>query len=59
MGVIPREVWSWDGSWLRGEFTGTEGPNGQRFAGQHHYLHFVSDSSVTSRGFSLSAVFHY
>jgi hypothetical protein len=52
------EVWGWDGSaWTRvARFTGTAGPQpGQAFPGRYHYLHFVSDSSVSAQGFAVTA----
>ncbi len=52
------EVWSWNGSsWVKaGQLSDTQ-PAGEEFVfdGRYHYLHFVSDSSVTDSGFSLSA----
>jgi hypothetical protein len=50
------EVWSWkNGSWIKvATYTGTAGPAlTTEFAGQYHYLKFVSDSSVTKAGVSL------
>lgn len=52
------EVWTWNGSaWNRvARFTGTAGPQPtQTFPGRYHYLHFVSDSSVSAQGFALEA----
>lgn len=52
------EVWAWNGSaWTRvARFTGTDGPQpSQTFPGRYHYLHFVSDSSVSAQGFALGA----
>lgn len=51
------EVWSWNGTaWRKSaSFTGTNAPTGQEFPGRYHYLHLVSDYSVTAHGFDLSA----
>jgi hypothetical protein len=52
------EVWTWrTGAWVKVKtYTGTVGPAAsEEFAGQYHYLHFVSDSSVTKHGFDLTA----
>jgi hypothetical protein len=51
------ELWTYDGGWQKvATFTGAEGPTpNQVFAGQYHYLHFVSDYSVTGAGFNLVA----
>ncbi len=52
------EVWTWvNNDWaLKAPFTGSTGPAlTQEFAGQYHYLHFVSDSSVTDSGVTLDA----
>ncbi len=52
------EVWSWkNGAWAKvATYTGTTGPAlTEEFAGQYHYLKFVSDSSVTKAGVSLDA----
>lgn len=52
------EVWSWQGGqWVRtGRFTGTNGPAATDiFRGRYHWLHFVSDYSVTRSGFSVTA----
>ncbi|HEY4058111.1 MAG TPA: CUB domain-containing protein [Kofleriaceae bacterium] len=52
------EVWSWtSGAWkLQKRYTGTTGPAvAEEFAGQHFYLKFVSDSSVTKTGFKITA----
>jgi hypothetical protein len=50
------EVWTWQNSaWRRVKtYTGNLGPAAtETFPGRYHYLHFVSDSSVTKSGFSL------
>ncbi len=52
------DVWTWSGSsWRRvARFTGDETAGASyEFSGRFHYLHFVSDYSVTAHGFSLSA----
>jgi hypothetical protein len=52
------EVWAWkNGAWIKVKtYTGTVGPvASDELAGQYFYLHFVSDSSVTARGFDLTA----
>ncbi len=52
------EVWSWvNGAWkMDKRFTGTTGPAAtEEFAGQYHYLRFVSDSSVNKTGFRVDA----
>ncbi len=51
------EVWSWqDGAWRKvTSYTGTDGPDGHPFDGRYHYLHFVSDYSITGHGFELTA----
>jgi hypothetical protein len=52
------EVWTWENNdWaLKATFTGSTGPAlSQEFPGQYHYLHFVSDSSVTDSGVTLDA----
>lgn len=52
------EVWTWQNNdWvLKATFSGTTGPAlTQEFPGQYHYLHFVSDSSVTDSGVTLDA----
>ena len=51
------EVWTWDGGWKRiDRFTGTTGPGDDDvYAGRYFYLHFVSDYSVTKRGFDVTA----
>jgi hypothetical protein len=52
------EVWTWRGtSWVKVRtYTGNAGPAAtDEFAGQYHYLKFVSDSSVTRYGFDLVA----
>lgn len=52
------EVWSWrDGAWLKVKtYSGTNAPaQTDEFTGRFHYLHFVSDSSVTKHGFELTA----
>jgi hypothetical protein len=52
------EVFTWvNGAWkLMKTYTGTTAPAlTEEFAGQYHYLHFVSDSSVVKTGFSVSA----
>jgi hypothetical protein len=52
------EVWAWRNSaWVKIKtYTGAVGPvASDEFAGQYFYLHFVSDSSVTARGFDLTA----
>jgi len=52
------DVWSWlGGRWQRvARYTGTAGPALEdEFEGRYHYLHFVSDYSVTEDGFSLEA----
>ncbi|HEY4182333.1 MAG TPA: CUB domain-containing protein [Kofleriaceae bacterium] len=51
------EVWSWtSGAWkLQKRYTGATGPAAtEEFAGQHFYLKFVSDSSVTKTGFKIT-----
>jgi len=50
------EVWTWkSGAWVKVKsYTGTTGPAlTDEFAGQYHYLKFVSDSSVTGVGVSV------
>lgn len=52
------EVWTWtSGAWQKVRtFTGSVGPSAaDEFAGRYHYLHFVSDYSVTGEGFNLIA----
>ena len=52
------EVWSWtNGAWkLDHRYTGTTGPAAtDEFAGQYHYLRFISDSSVNKAGFRVDA----
>jgi len=52
------EVWAWrNGAWLKLKtFSGTTAPAAtDEFAGEHFYLHFVSDSSVTKQGFEVTA----
>lgn len=52
------EVWSWvNGAWkMDKRFTGTTGPaTTDEFAGQYHYLRFVSDSSINKAGFKVTA----
>jgi hypothetical protein len=52
------EIWTWkNGAWHRVRtFTGTVGPSAaDEFPGRYHYLHFVSDYSVTKEGFNLIA----
>ncbi len=52
------EVWSWNGQeWFREvRFTGQEAAGASyEFGGRYHYLHFVSDYSVSQHGFSLGA----
>lgn len=51
------EVWSWSGGqWrLAHRYTGSDGPREDEYPGRYHYLHFVSDYSVTRWGFLLSA----
>lgn len=51
------EVWSWvNGAWkMDKRYTGTTGPSAtEEFAGQYHYLRFVSDSSVNKAGFKVT-----
>jgi len=55
------EVWTWkNGAWTRVKrYTGTTGPAlTDVFPGRYHYLHFVSDSSVTRYGFSVTAEYN-
>lgn len=52
------EVWSWvNGAWkMDRRYSGTTGPAAtDEFAGQYHYLRFVSDSSVNKQGFKVTA----
>jgi hypothetical protein len=52
------EVFTWkNGAWVKVKtYTGSVAPAlADEFAGQYFYLHFVSDSSVTQRGFDLTA----
>jgi hypothetical protein len=52
------ELWSWrNGQWIKIKtFSGNNGPQlTDELTGQFHYLHFVSDSSVTKHGFELTA----
>jgi hypothetical protein len=52
------EVWTWqNGAWAKVKtYSGSTGPAlTDEFPGQYHYLHFVSDSSVTASGISLDA----
>jgi hypothetical protein len=52
------EVWAWrNNAWVKVKtYTGTVGPAAsEEFTGRYHYLHFVSDSSVTRHGFDLTA----
>jgi hypothetical protein len=52
------EVWAWqNGAWTQvKKYTGTVGPlPTDEFAGRYFYLKFVTDSSVTKYGFSLTA----
>ncbi|MBL4634273.1 MAG: hypothetical protein JKY56_10385 [Kofleriaceae bacterium] len=52
------EVWTWNGAaWAQvARFTGTEEIGASyEFSGRFHYLHFVSDNSVTVHGFSIQA----
>ena len=52
------EVWTWrNGAWAKDKtYSGTTGPaTSEEFAGQYHYLHFVSDSSVTGQGVKLDS----
>jgi hypothetical protein len=52
------EVWTWkNGAWTKVKtYSGSTGPAlADEFPGQYHYLHFVSDSSVTAAGVSLDA----
>jgi hypothetical protein len=52
------EVWSWqNGAWAKIKtYSGTTGPAlTDEFAGQYHYLRFVSDSSVTDTGVVVDA----
>ncbi|HEY5951257.1 MAG TPA: Kazal-type serine protease inhibitor family protein, partial [Kofleriaceae bacterium] len=52
------EVWTWkNGAWAKIKtYSGTAGPTlTDEFPGQYHYLHFVSDSSITAAGISLDA----
>lgn len=52
------EVWTWqNGAWRQvARYTGGNGPQPMdEFAGRYHYLHFVSDASVTDVGFHLGA----
>jgi hypothetical protein len=54
------EVWTWqNGAWKKVKtFTGSQGPTADDvFAGRYHYLHFVSDVSVTEHGFDLTAAY--
>lgn len=52
------EVWTWqNGAWAKIKtYSGSTGPAlTDEFPGQYHYLHFVSDSSVTATGISVDA----
>lgn len=52
------EVWTWkNGAWAKIKmYSGSAGPAlTEEFAGQYHYVKFVSDSSVTGAGVSLDA----
>ncbi len=52
------EVWSWQGgAWVKVKtYSGTSAPAlTDELVGQYHYLHFVSDSTVTKHGFELTA----
>jgi hypothetical protein len=51
------EVWTWQtGAWRRiKRYTGTTAPAVEELPGRFHYLHFVSDSSVTDTGFVVDA----
>lgn len=52
------EVWTYENNaWVKKQtYSGTTGPAlTQEFAGQYHYLRFVSDSSVTDSGVTLDA----
>jgi hypothetical protein len=52
------EVWAWrNNAWVKVKtYTGTVGPAAsEEFTGRYHYLHFVSDSSVTKHGFDLTS----
>ncbi len=52
------EVWTWkNGAWAKVKtYSGSTGPAlTDELPGQYHYLHFVSDSSVTASGISLDA----
>jgi hypothetical protein len=51
------EVWTWQsGAWRRVQrYTGATAPATVELAGRYHYLHFVSDSSITDTGFVLDA----
>lgn len=52
------EVWTWqDGAWTKVKvYSGANGPAlTDEFPGRYHYLHFVSDSSITASGISIDA----
>ena len=52
------EVWTWkNGAWTKVKtYSGSTGPAlTDEFPGQYHYLHFVSDSSVSAAGVSVDA----
>lgn len=51
------DVWTWiDGSWQRVKrYTGTPDVSADEFPGRYHYLHFVSDYSVTAYGVDVTA----
>lgn len=56
------DVWSWNGqSWFRAaRLTGDEDSGTfYELGGRYHYLHFVSDYSVTGDGFAISASYSF